>query len=228
VSGAAPAIGLLVPASNRVMEQDFARWLPAGARLHVNRLNAPRERPDDMEENLRAITSGVEEVARLVDLAEPQVIAFGCTSGSFIDGPAWDDAMQAKIRSAVRAPHVVVTARASVDALNALGARRIAVATPYPEKINLQLRRYLGHFGFEIGGFETIDAWKGGTIARVAPEVAIDLAVRASRSGADAVFVSCTNFRAGEVIPEIAKATGLPVVTANRATFDACLRALGA
>jgi maleate isomerase len=228
VSGAAPAIGLLVPASNRVMEQDFARWLPAGARLHVNRLNAPRERPDDMEENLRAITSGVEEVARLIDLAEPQVIAFGCTSGSFLEGPGWDDVMRARIRSAVRAPHVVVTARASVDALKALGARRIAVVTPYPERINAQLRRYLGHFGFEIGGFETVDAWKGGTIARLAPSVAVDLARRAAAPGADAVFVSCTNFRAGEAIGEIEAATGLPVVTANRATFDACLRALGA
>jgi maleate isomerase len=228
VSGADLAIGLLVPASNRVMEQDFARWLPEGAHLHVNRLNAPAQRPDDMEENLRAITSGVEEVARLVDLAEPGVIAFGCTSGSFLEGPGWDEVMRKRVQSAVRAPHVVVTARAAVDALRALGARRIAVATPYPERINVQLRRYLEHFGFEIAGFAAIDAWEGGTIARLPPQVAIDLAVRAVSGGnADAVFVSCTNFRAGEVIAQIESTTGRPVVTANQATFRACMLALG-
>lgn len=221
-----PAIGLLVPAPCRVMEQDFARWLPAGGRLHVNRLNAPARRPDDMEENLRAMTSGLEEVARLVDMAEPDVVAFGCTSGSFLRGPSFDDEVIAKIRSAVRAKHIVLTARASVNSLKALGVRRIAVATPYPAKINEQLRRYLQHFGFEIGGFEAIDAWQGGTIARFPPSVAVDLALRAARGGGDAVFVSCTNFRAGEAIDEIRSATGLPVVTANQATFQACLDAL--
>jgi maleate cis-trans isomerase len=174
------------------------------------------------------MTSGLEEVARLVDLAEPDVVAFGCTSGSFLKGPDFDDVVLEKIRSAVRASHVVLTARASVDALKALGVRRIAVATPYPEKINEQLRRYLRFFGFQIGGFEAIDAWKGGTIARFAPSVAVDLAKRAAAGGGDAVFVSCTNFRAGEAIEEIEAATGLPVVTANQATFQACLRALNA
>jgi maleate cis-trans isomerase len=226
-SAASPAIGLLVPAPCRVMEQDFSRWLPAGGRLHVNRLNAPAQRPDDMEENLRAMTSGLEEVARLVDLAEPDVIAFGCTSGSFLRGPSFDDEVVARIRSATRAKHVVLTSKASADALKALGVRRIAVATPYPEKINEQLRRYLEHFGLKIGGFEAIDAWKGGTIARFPPSIAVDLAVRAARGGGDAVFVSCTNFRAGEAIDDIRAATGLPVVTANQATFDACLNALG-
>lgn len=227
-SVASLAIGLLVPAPCRVMEQDFARWLPDGGRLHVNRLNAPAQRPDDMEENLRAMSFGLEEVARLVDLAEPDVVAFGCTSGSFLRGPAWDEMILQKLRSSVRASRVVLTARASVDALKALGVRRIAVATPYPEKINEQLRRYLEHFGFEIGGFEAIDAWKGGTIARLAPSVAVDLARRAAEGGGDAVFVSCTNFRAGEAIDEIKKVTGLPVVTANQATFQACLGAFDA
>jgi maleate isomerase len=50
--------------------------------------------------------------------------------------------------------------------------------------------------------------------------------VRAARGGGDAVFVSCTNFRAGEAIDDIKAATGLPVVTANQATFQACLNAL--
>jgi maleate cis-trans isomerase len=223
---ASPAIGLLVPAPCRVMEQDFMRWLPAGGRLHVNRLNAPAQRPDDMEENLRAMTAGVEEVARLVDLAEPDVIAFGCTSGSFLKGADWEEEILERLRSAVRVPHVVLTARACVDALKALNVRRIAVATPYPEKINEQLRRYLEHFGFEIGGFEAIDAWKGGTIARFPPSVAVDLAMRAAAGGGDAVFVSCTNFRAGEAIEDMEALTGLPVVTANQATFQACLRAV--
>ena len=224
---ASPAFGLLVPASNRVMEEDFRRWLPAGARMNVNRLNAPRERPDDMLVNLAAITSGVEEVTRLLDLAAPDVIAFGCTSGSFLHGAGWDDEIRGRVAGAASCGRVVVTARAVVDALRALGARSIAVATPYPESVNERLRAYLLHFGFDIVAFEAVDGWKGGTIARLEPQVAVDLALAGARARPDAIFASCTNFRAGEAIAEIEAKTGLPVVTANQATFWASARLAG-
>jgi maleate isomerase len=221
------ALGLLVPASNRIMEQDFRRWMAPASRLHVNRLNAPRERPDDMRENLVALTGGVEECARLLDLAQPEVIAFGCTSGSFLEGRGWDEAMQARIRGAVRAASIVVTSLAVVQALRALGARRVAVGTPYPEAINRLLRDYLLSFGFELAGFEAVDGWKTGTIANLGPEVAVGLAARSAAAGADAIFLSCTNFRAGEVIEHIESETGLPVVTSNQATYWAAARAAG-
>jgi maleate cis-trans isomerase len=223
---AQPAFGLLVPASNRVMEQDFIRWLPAGGRLNVNRLNAPRVRPDDMRENLEALTTGVDEAARLLDLAQPEVIGFGCTSGSFLNGPGWDEEMRRRIAAAARTPRVVVTARAVVEALQALGAKRIAVATPYPDSVNVLLKAYLGHFGFEITGFEAVDGWKAGGIANLPPEAAADLVRRSDSPRADAVFVSCTNFRAGEIIDALEAQAGKPVVTANQATFWACALAL--
>jgi len=103
------AVGLLLPATNRVMEQDFIRWLPKELRLHINRLNAPRERPEDMRENLIALTTGIEETARLLGLAEPSVIGFGCTSGSFLNGPDWDADIRNRIARATNVSQVVST-----------------------------------------------------------------------------------------------------------------------
>lgn len=221
------AFGLLVPATNQVMERDFARWLPAGARLYVNRLNAPKTRPRDMLDNLLAITTGVDEAARLLDLAEPDVVGFGCTSGSFLNGAGWDDEIRARVAGSSRCGKVVVTARAAADALRALGARRIAVATPYPETVNALLRTYLEHFGFEICAFHAVDGWGSGGISRLAPQVAVDLALKGIPARPDAIFISCTNFRAGEVIDRIEAEAGVPVVTANQATFWACARQIG-
>ena len=221
------AFGLLVPATNQVMERDFMRWLPAGARLYVNRLNAPKVRPRDMLDNLLAITSGVGEAARLLDLAEPGVIGFGCTSGSFLNGAGWDDEIRDRVAGSSRCGKIVVTARAAADALRALGARRIAVATPYPEMVNALLRTYLEHFGFEICAFHAVDGWGSGGISRLAPQIAIDLALQGMTARPDAIFISCTNFRAGEVIDRIEAEAGVRVVTANQATFWACARQLG-
>jgi arylmalonate decarboxylase len=221
------ALGLLVPASNRVMEQDFMRWLPAGARLNTNRLAAPRERPDDMLLNLEALTAGVEESTRLLDLAQPDVIAFGCTSGSFLHGPGWELELGERIAGSARTNRVVQAARAVVDALKALGARKLAVVTPYPESVNVLLRGYLDHHGFEILSFDAIDGWRIGGIANLPAASALDLALRSRHAEADAIFVSCTNFRAGEMIARIEAETGKPVVTANQATFWACARLAG-
>jgi arylmalonate decarboxylase len=221
------ALGLLVPASNRVMEPDFMRWLPAGARLNTNRLAAPRERPDDMLLNLEALTAGVEESTRLLDLAQPDVIAFGCTSGSFLHGADWELRLGQRIAGAARTQRVVQAARAVVDALHAFGARKLAVATPYPEAVNILLRAYLECRGFEIRSFEAVDGWRIGGIANLPASSALELALKGRHAEADAIFISCTNFRAGEMIARIEAETGKPVVTANQATFWACARVAG-
>lgn len=221
------AYGLLVPATNRVMEQDFIRWLPPNARLHVNRLNAPMTRPQDMLENLTAITTGVDEATRLLDLAGPGVIGFGCTSGSFLHGAGWDDEIRDRLARASRCARIVVTARAVIDGLRALGARRVAVATPYPESVNARLRRYLLQHGFEISAFEAVDGWASGGIERLDPSVACGLARNCARTEPDAILISCTNFRAGEAIEPMERETGIALVTANQATFWACSRELG-
>ena len=221
------ALGLLVPASNRVMEQDFARWLPAGGRLHVHRLPAPAERPDDMEDNLRALTTGVAEAARLVSLPEPDVIAFGCTSGSFLRGAAWEVQAAADIVSSSVGRPAVLTARAVVHALRALGATRIVAVSPYPEHVNRRLTAYLAEHGIGTLDLAAIDGWGGGGIHNITP-ARVDQLVRSTPyQEADAVLASCTNLRAGEMVEALEAMTGKPVVTSNQATFWACARAVG-
>ena len=221
------ALGLLVPASNRVLEQDFARWLPAGWRLHVNRLDAPRQRPADMRENLLALTSGVDQAARLLGLVEPDVVAFGCTSGSFLRGAAWDEATAAQIHAATGNAAVVMTAPAVAQALRALGARRIAAISPYPEAVNRLMRDYLAAQGFELLELRAFDGWGGGGIHKITAAQIEALAAPARHGAADALFASCTNLRAGAMVERLEEITGKPVVTSNQATFWACARAAG-
>jgi maleate cis-trans isomerase len=221
------ALGLLVPASNRVMEQDFARWLPPGGRLHAHRMPAPATRPDDMRDNLRALTTGVAEAARLVSLAEPDVIAFGCTSGSFLRGAAWDAQASADIDAASRGRPAVLTARAVVQALRALTATRIVAVSPYPAPVNRCMAQYLGENGIAVLHIEAVDGWGGGGIHAITPRQIEQLVLATPFSEAEAVLASCTNLRAGEGVGALEALTGKPVVTSNQATFWACARAAG-
>jgi maleate isomerase len=64
-------------------------------------------------------------------------------------------------------------------------------------------------------------------MAKLAPEVWVDLARRNKDSRADAYLVSCTAVRSAEVIEELERELGRPVVTSNQAITWHCLRTAG-
>ena len=53
------------------------------------------------------------------------------------------------------------------------------------------------------------------------------LALEVVRPEADAVFISCSNFRTLDVIDAIERETGKPVVTSNQAAMWGTLRSVG-
>ena len=87
-------IGLRTPARNTTIEVDFARWIPASVKLHVNRLyfETPSNSKvsDGLLTRLQEMGDYVEEPAQLLATALVDVIAFGCTWGSFLNCPGYD------------------------------------------------------------------------------------------------------------------------------------------
>jgi len=209
------------------MEDDFTRWMPDSVRLHTNRLYSLPERPATMAEGLQAMGDHVEESARILANAPVDVIAFGCTSGSFLQGLGYDQKIIKRIETASGGVKAVATSRTVIDALNELGVKKIAASSPYPEEINERLRKFLADAGFEVVSFDHVEGHKLGGIDTLEPEVAYDLGKRVDRPEAEAIFISCTAFRAAEVIDDLERETGKPVVTSNQATFWACMRVLG-
>ena len=225
-------IGLLTPAGNTTIEDDFARWMPDSVKLHVNRLfTGSPDRPNTPEgllTGLQEMGDAVEEPARWLGTAGIDVIAFGCTGGSFLNGPGYDREITEKVSSAAGGVKTVAAAGAVTDALNELGVRKIAVCTPYPEELNERLRSFYADGGFDIVSFACEDGGIPQDSAAEAREVALRMAMGVDRPKAEAIFISCTAFEgAGESIELIEDLTGKPVVTSNQATLWACLRALG-
>ena len=58
------------------------------------------------------------------------------------------------------------------------------------------------------------------------PSTAYHLAKQAFKPDAEAIVISCTNFRTFEIIETIENDLGIPVVTANQATLWQMLRML--
>ena len=226
-------LGLMPPGGNTTIEDDFARWIPDSVRMHVSPLHGAPERRERVQDELLAgleqMADFVEEPAGVLANASVDVIAFGCTGASFLNGLGYDKEIARRIEAASGGIKGIVAAGAVVDALNELGVTRIAVCTPYPEALNDRLRNFYTDSGFDIVSFDSVqNIHLHFDSAEEAREEVLALAISVDRPEAQATFISCTAFQgAGEVIEEVEAATGKPVVTSNQAMFWACLREVG-
>ena len=214
-------IGLMVPTGNSVMEPEFQRMAPDGVTTHANRV----ELKDVTPASLREMEGDVARSARQIAQTRVGVIAFGCTSGSFVGGPGYDQRLIGLIEAETGV--AATTTTAVLRALQALRVSRIALATPYTDEVTRLEVDYLQANGFEVTN------WQGGGIVDVAeiqecpPEVSYRRARAVDSDRAEAVFISCTGFRTIENIALLEADLGKPVITSNQATFADCLRILG-
>ena len=69
------------------------------------------------------------DAVRALSASEPEVVAYACTSGSFVGGLAGERAMCEAMTAAGEVPSLT-TSGALLEALDELGAGRIALVTP--------------------------------------------------------------------------------------------------
>jgi maleate cis-trans isomerase len=220
-------IGVMVPSTNTTCEADFNMVAPRGVTVHGQRLWMTNDANGD--DAYKRMNGEIASGARYLATAKVDVIAYGCTTGSFYRGPGWDREMLALISAEAGVP-AVATTPSVVEALRALGARRLSVATPYPEWNNKRLRSYLEAQDFEVlnvdGEPEAAAAGNQG-INDQSPQSVVEFAARVCRPEADALLCSCTAWRSVEAVDALERRTGKPVVTSNQATIWAALRVLG-
>jgi maleate isomerase len=226
-SGARRRIGVMVPSTNTTCEADFNLVAPRAFTVHGQRLWLTNAASGAGA--FERMNQEVESGARYLATAKVDVVAYGCAMGSVSGAPGSDREMLALIEREAGVP-AVATTPAVVEALRAFGAKRISVATPYPEWKNRQLGAY-----FEAQGFEVLNV-EGEPHAAAAgnqeindepPENVLRFAAQLCRPDADALVCACTAWRSMETAEALERRTGKPVVTANQAMLWAALRALG-
>ena len=220
-------IGVMVPSTNTTCEADFNLVVPRGITVHGQRLWMTNDGAGDAA--YERMNGEIETGARYLATARVDVVAYGCTTGSFYRGPGWDREMLGLITREAGVP-AVATTPSVVEALRSFGARRLSVATPYPDWNNRRLRAYLEAQGFEVlnvDGEPRAAAAGNQGINDQSPDAVLEFAARACRPEADALLCSCTAWRSVEAADALEQRTGKPVVTSNQATIWAALRALG-
>jgi len=207
-------IGLLVPSINTTMETEFWRIAPPGVSVHSARIAGGRH---GTPEELRGMENASKAAARDVAMVEPDVVAYGCTSGSFFEGPEWNRKICEQLTEITGAP-TVTTAGAMAACLAAGGHRRVDVVTPYVELTNERLRQFLRAHGIEVNRLGTFDMLDMFDHAKIEPSEIYQKVKETSSSDTEAIFVACTQLRALEVLELLERDLGKPVYSAVQAS----------
>ncbi len=207
-------IGLLVPSINTTMETEFWKIAPAGVSVHVARIAGGRHGTPD---ELRSMESASKKAAEEIAMIEPDVVVYGCTSGSFFEGPEWNARICKELMEITGAP-TVTTAGAMVAGLNAGGHKKVDIVTPYVDVTNARLKEFLKQHGIEVGKLSTFDMLDMFDHAKILPEEIYQKVKETITPDSEAVFISCTQLRALEVIDMLEKDLGKPVYSAVQAS----------
>lgn len=124
-------------------------------------------------ETLVKMVEEVEKAVRELSTAQVDVILLGCTSGSLLRGPEWDKQIVNRMEKTGQMPSIT-TSGPVVKALEEIGAREIAVATPYIDELSIRVKEFLEGYGFEITDIKGLGLSKGIEIGNQYPETAYD------------------------------------------------------
>jgi len=218
-----PRLGLILLSTDLTTERDVARLIgPDEAGVHATRVAFVNP---TTTENLRGIAPRLADAAALLVPGVPlAAITYACTAASVAIG---EDAVAAAIAAGRPDVPVITPIGAGRRALTALGARRIAVLTPYLEETTGPIVDHLERHGLTVVRATSLGLADDRDMARVDAATIREAAAGADDPSAEALFISCTALPSLAVAGAIEAALHKPVVTSNQACIREMRRAAG-
>jgi maleate cis-trans isomerase len=210
--------GILIPSTNTTVEIEYSRLLPDNLQAHYGRLGKGGKTPFSP-----SLDADVAYQSKMLGDAKVETLALAQTSASLFD----DDycAKCTGMMTAGAGVPSVTSAQAIGQAVQFLGARRIALATPYsPDAIGRAKRYYETKYGLDVVAMEGFDANDSYAIGLMGPEHARDAFRRIDRPEIEVLVVPGGNFPTMPSVAGWEAEFGKPVITTNQAALWAMMR----
>lgn len=227
-------IGQIVPSSNVTMETEIPAMLRARELIRPERFtfHSSRMRMKHVKkEELAAMDAHSDRCAAELSDAAVDVLGYACLVAIMSMGLGYHRESQTRLTQVtVENGHpapVVTSAGALVEALHVMGAKKIAVVTPYMKPLTQLVVDYIAHEGFEVLDSIALEIADNLAVARHDHTKLPAIVSRLNYQDADVIVLSaCVQMPSLGSIAKVEALTGKPVISAAVATTYQMLKAL--
>jgi maleate isomerase len=228
-------IGQIVPSSNTTMETEIPAILRAREAVEPERFtfHSSRMRMQKVtKEELEAMDRDSDRCAIELADARMDVLGYACLVAIMSMGKGYHRVAEERLHrrtAEVGGPAPIVTsAGALVDGLKVLGAKKVAILTPYMKPLTQLVIDYLGNEGIEVVDSISLEIADNLEVGRQDPLAPVEITKRLNTKGVDAIVASaCVQMPSLASIQAIEDRAGLPVVSSSVSTAYMMLKKLG-
>lgn len=212
---AVPRIGFVVPAPALVIRHELGRLLPDSVELVFAEVEVPAGTPDAI---LTMLDREFDAAIETLDSAGCDVVVQAGVGPSVVLGPGEDRQLGDRIRA--RARRAVVAMEATLAALDALGAKRLAVVAPLSEEMMRRIKAYFEGHGFSVPATAAHGLVSADDVHHADEAGAQKLARNALESApdADCLYIFGGGWPSLNIIEPLRHESGRPVLSSNLAT----------
>jgi arylmalonate decarboxylase len=205
-----PVLGLIFPPAERAAPEEGLAMYGEQLRYVVTGLGVERMTPQGFETVLERIPAAARQLAQ----AGAQAIELTGTSLTFYKGEAFNRQLCETVTKASGLPATTMS-NGVIEALEAVGAGRVAVATAYNDEMNSRLRAFLHEHDLEPVVITGLGIEAMTDLERVTQNDLLEFGARvhASAPTADSLLISCGGFRTLELIAPLEARIGVPVIS---------------
>ncbi|HEY0814230.1 MAG TPA: maleate cis-trans isomerase [Pseudonocardia sp.] len=219
-------IGLVVPSSNVTVETEIPALLarhPEHFSFHSSRMRMHTVSPEE----LKAMNAQRERCVDEVADAGVDAVLYACLIALMAQGPGEHQRAEKAVREQIDAV-VRSSAGALVEGLQALGASRIALVTPYLRPLAEQVVAYLEAEGFTVVDWTALEVADNAEVGAIPGDRVLAAARGLDLSHADALVISaCVQMPSLSLVAPAEEEFGLPVLSAATAGAYSLLAGLG-
>lgn len=224
-----PKFALIVPSTNTSVEREFHHIRPQDCSWHTGRImiTAPAlDSADAFGAFRESLNEALPAALETVMTCKPDYIVMGMSAETFWGGVKGNAAFEQNVRD-LTGLEVSTGATAAGQALQAFGARRIGIVTPYQPVGDEQVVDYFTELGFEVAAIKGLCSESATSIADETPETLREAFLSVDGPEVDALIQCGTNLECIGVAAELEKELGKPVIAINVATMWHAFRSNG-
>jgi maleate cis-trans isomerase len=217
-------VGIVNPSRGDVLTYEYYRAAPQGVIVVSAALNVRRLTADELDRVLDGYQAAVEDLA----YEQVDIVVLSGSPPVTMKGYGFERQMVERAQQVISAP-VIAHIRAEVEALQAAGARRIAIGAPYTPELTERFADYFREAGFEVVATSCLGVERNVDIARLPVHASYRLARDLFRGApnVDAVHLTCPRWPTLVNLALLEQDLGVAVSSSSQSILYATLRRLG-